>query len=282
MSAFPEHRRLFEATLSRILPPDIAKNIRSSTHLQAYATLIEMQKKLSAKPSDYIAAYKVVLEKTALYHLAVLPRMLVQAEGFYDTYLAFTTVSVDDFLRYIVPDLVCEPVAFLRYWRSKFGDDILLLAQRVIQTRLLMYTDFSVGRNSETTKINDADSYEDAVNKLYLAYEAQEKNPKILLSRSVFLEFYKAINLHPLNFSELTFQDSSSKNIDAAVDILTNQLGLSRADRIKTLYDFFVEGKQAGAIISQQQLYPFMGSQDLNERKKLMQKALIFSAKAYP
>ena len=268
--------------LSRILGGAVV--IKSSHLLRAYATFVG----LGVRSGDELINAYLELMTSDRYPKKTLLRLSRQAspKDVEDVARAFRHYSLEEFLRFIVPDLVANSFELISLWQSELHSDILLLAHVIIQLRKLMYLgDEKDAAADETISREDAALPNNpTLVRLYQRYCKQVSNPAFLLTQKQFDSFYRCINLYPISSDELFIKPIGYKKeeIELLVDILKNQLELSVEQQYELCYRFYVENKQAKHFVGEERLYRFFKIKDGTERKKLFQKALLLMAKIPP
>lgn len=191
MDKYRTIREKLEAELAAIMGKNIA--IKSSTLLQAYATFASMS---ALDESNFATAYKLVQKENKACKWAIL-RGLPKGipEEYPPVFNSFIEILPADFFRFVVPDLVGDPFQFNRFFSEQYDDNLMLCVQHIIQVKLVAYSKLKPAEITDST-------YEGAVNKLYAAYEKNEDDESVKLSREKFFALYKLLNLHPLDFRE--------------------------------------------------------------------------------
>lgn len=268
--------------LSRILKEGTV--IKSSHLLRAHATFITLGE-LSG--DELLKAYYELVASNRYPKGAVL-RLSRQAspDDVDNTARAFRRYSLEEFLRFVVPDLIANSLELVSLWQSELHSDILLLTDVIIRLRKLMYSgDEKDAEADETVSREDAALPNNpTLVRLYQQYCKQENNPAFLLTQKQFDSFYRCINLYPISSEELYIKPIGYKKeeLDQLVDIIKNQLELSVEQQYELCYRFFVENRQAKYFVGEERLYRFFKIKDGSERKKLFQKALLLMAKIPP
>lgn len=258
-------RLMLEKLLAKVMEPNT--EIKSSTLLQAYATFCAVfASEASVSDSDYD-----FFCKSSPYRRVVLGGLLRPlTESSFTAAKAFLDISPADFFRFVVPDLIADPFGLNCMLHEEFEGNLQLLIHHVIQLKLLSYS------KPEDIEKFAADTIEDAVDRLYLAYKELKGDEKISkLSKEKFFTLYKLINLHKLDFSETSIPHVGydSKRLIAAVEILTNELMLSREQEIDVLHQLYVKNRQATEIAQSCAAFNFSKVKNLSERESLMRKA---------
>lgn len=128
-------RLKLEACLAPLLPPHF--KIKSSTLLQAYATFRTIQEH---RTDDFSAAYTEIQSQRSNYPLGILQIQQASISPAYPpAFHEFLTLTPEDFLRYIVSDLVCRPKELLQIYHKQRKDNFLLLAHYIITIKLISY-----------------------------------------------------------------------------------------------------------------------------------------------
>jgi len=210
--------------------------IKSSTLLQAYATFCAISEN---QIQDFSLAYaEVVSRYGSIYRHAILQKLATPLPSLFPpVYYEFISLTPEQFLRFIVPDLVSDAPRTLQSFHALHDDNILLLAHHIVQIRYVLF-EFS---SSVREPVTEADNYVKAINKIYHAYVELEKNTEIRLSQANFIRMYESINLHTLDTNSTT---PSARGYDVnelyqAVSIFSNQLELPRTQQIDALCRFF-------------------------------------------
>lgn len=203
-----------------------------------------------------------------------------------DASRVFRRYCIEEFLRFIVPDLVANVSELVLLYQRELHSDLLLLTRVIIQLRKLMYLD-----GEKTADVEQSVSREEAalpnnptLVRLYQRYCKQECSPTFLLTQKQFDNFYRCINLYTISSEELYIKPIGYKKeeLEQLVEILKNQLELSVEQQVELCYRFFAENKQAKYFVGQEQLFRFFKIKDGTERKKLFQKALLLMARIPP
>ena len=168
--------------LSRILGGSVV--IKSSHLLRAYTTFVG----LGVRSGDELINAYLELMTSDRYPKNTLIRLSRQAspEDVEDVARAFRQYSLEEFLRFIVPDLVANSFELISLWQSELHSDILLLAHVIIQLRKLMYlggektqrrTRRSLGRTRRfRTILLWSDFISDTASKLVTQHSCLRKN----------------------------------------------------------------------------------------------------------
>ena len=228
------YRNVLIKSLSDILKPE--NNIKSSTLLQAFATFNAIKE---IDSGDFFSTYKTLFTQKPTCHF--LSRFSHEnckwnSDTFTETIDLFTSLSPSEFFRFIIPDIVSNPIKATTILHDKFSDNILLFAHHIIQVNRVTYS----------TKESSPESHEDVLDRLYYTYTNVELFAEIRLTKADFLELYGALYLHPLDPDELKIRlmKSERKKLTSAMDILANQLELPREEQVDIMCRFYVENEQ--------------------------------------
>lgn len=268
--------------------------LKSSKLLQAYVTFSAM---LSYSNQDFTEAYNDIRKKYADYPYAVLPLSHRQCKGLQQEELKeFTDIPFEEFLLYVIPDVVCDPQSLMDHYREYMIDhelDQLKLVHHTISIKLNTYQTIAAHSPSTTAastpdKVRDGlgsqvqeYSCNDSFTTIYQYYKKNQKHP---LPEKIFKAFYSDINLHKLNPNELSPRliGSSDKQLSELLNILFCDLQLTRSQSIQMVRDFFCSNNQASKICQGQRIYNFVQTKDTTKRIKLLNKALKLMAKFSP
>ncbi|WP_458407291.1 hypothetical protein [Anaerotignum sp.] len=266
------YRNVLIKSLSNILKPET--NIKSSTLLQAFATFKAIKE---IDSGNFFSTYKTIFsEKPACYFLSRFSHenCKLNSDTFTETIDLFACLSPSEFFRFIISDIVSNPIKATTILHDKFSDNILLFAHHIIQVNRVTYS----------AKESGSESHEDVLDRLYYTYTNVESFAEIRLTKSDFLELYGALYLHPLDPDELKIRlmKSERKKLASAMDILANQLELPREEQVDIMCRFYVENEQPHELIKHCSTYNFTKNKDINERKKLLHKALLNLAVVSP
>ena len=264
----PPIRDDYESILKNIL--GTSNKIKSSKLLQAYATFSAML----SSGQTLTDSYKQIQSKYPDHPYALLrlpPQQIKSLKR--DTLENFTNISLQDFLICVTPDLVCDPFSLMEHFEKCNNEmDYFQLAHHIISLKLNSYQKIAPSKINATT---------DAFSTVYGHYKETEKHP---LPENYFKTFYSAVNIYPLNPSELSPKliSSSRKQMSDLLSILFDELQLTRSQSIKMVRDFFCTYDQAVKINNSQHIYNFVQNKDHATRIKLLNKALKLMARFSP
>ncbi len=260
-------RQKFETILVSLLNKKI--KIKSSTLLQGYTTFMTIQQHTGTLPVT-----RDDLKKWNGNHKYGLLKIdLPSTTDTRNAFDAFTSVSIYEFLRFIVPDLVAEPQKLLEQFNRIHGTDLVLLCHYILSIKFFAY------QHAEIKLKSSNDSYE---KKLYEAY--CKENNDLNLSQEEFTSYFAAINLYQLDVNEysITTIGYEEKELYQVADTLSSRLMLSREQQFDMLYRFYVKNETDKAISERYFPYQFAGIKDPKEREREILKLMKLLAKIPP
>ena len=281
--------------LEKLLP---RRAVQDSTLLQAYATF-HMMKEVTLSGANYAEIYRAASRKSAPYLYALLADFAALKMPFPEDFVLMFDVQLDYFLRCVTPSLVADLRSFHRFFEEYGAPN---LAAKVHYLVVLKLTSFKIleadeARAREKARTRSAKSEQeipspeklfggdlsvDALDRLYQVYCDTETNTAIRLSKEKFSALYKAINLYPLDNSELKIYAPDSKNVMELLNILSEKLEEPRSRQLSFAADFYVRNLQEGALFATYGMPLFGRNRDEHERKKLLRKAVSLMAKTSP
>lgn len=226
-------------------------------------------------------AYSSICTKYSNYKIALLRISEEQGKFIgYEEIEKYIDISFQDFLKYVTPEIVCDPVVLMTYYHSYVSQhelDHVQLLHHIFAIKLNSYQTITYGSNTKSS----GDLKDDPLTLIYNQYRENETNP---LPISVFKNLYSAINLRLLDPHELSpkLVGSSGKQLSELLEILFNELQLTRTQSLKMVRDFFCDNHQAIKISKEQDIYPFIQNKDCVSRIKLINKALKLMARFSP
>ena len=285
--------------LKQILPN---KAVKDSTLLQAYATF-HMMKEVE-RGADHAEIYREASRKSAPYSYALLADFASLKFPFPEDFILLFDVQFDFFLHCVTPSLVADLRSFHRFFEENGNPNLAAKAHHLVVLKLTSFkileadgararekmrarstkSDLETAPSAEKVPvcaIGDALS-EDVLNRLYEVYCNTETNASIRLNKEKFSALYRAVNLYPLDNSELKIYAPASKNIMELLNILSEKLEEPRSRQLAFAADFYVRNLQEYALYASYGAPLFSKNRDENERKKLLRKAVILMAKASP
>jgi len=272
---FPSpYRETLIQSLSTILKTGI--NVKSSTLLQAFATFTTIKEEnFNLFISSYNTFFNKEPECSYRSKLRISNISNAKFSNLYtETINLFTSLSPSEFFRFIIPDIVSNPIKTTKILHDKFSDNILLFSHHILLINIVIHSNIVIntGKSKNTLDV------------LYNIYQEKESITEIRLNKSDFTELYNAIYLYPLDFEELKLHSISSeiKKLNTAIDILSNQLEIPRKEQIDIVCRFFTENKQAKDLIDNCSVYAFTKNKNFDERKKLLYNAILNFAVVSP
>ena len=206
--------------LKQILPN---KAVKDSTLLQAYATF-HMMKEVE-RGADHAEIYREASRKSAPYSYALLADFASLKFPFPEDFILLFDVQFDFFLHCVTPSLVADLRSFHRFFEENGNPNLAAKAHHLVVLKLTSFkileadvararekmrarstkSDLETAPSAEKVPvcaIGDALS-EDVLNRLYEVYCNTETNASIRLNKEKFSALYRAVNLYPLDNSEL-------------------------------------------------------------------------------
>lgn len=282
--------------LEKLLP---RRAVQDSTLLQAYATF-HMMKEVTLSGANYAEIYRAASRKSAPYLYALLADFAALKMPFPEDFVLMFDVQLDYFLRCVTPSLVADLRSFHRFFEEYGAPN---LAAKVHYLVVLKLTSFKIleadeARAREKARTRSAkseqeipsssgelfrgDLTDDALDRLYQVYCNIETNVAIRLNKEKFSALYRAINLYPLDNSELKIYAPNSKNVMELLNILSEKLEEPRSRQLSFAADFYVRNLQEGALFATYGMPLFGRNRDERERKKLLRKAVLLMAGTSP
>ena len=188
----------------------------------------------------------------------------------------FLSFSLMEFLRFIVPDIVCNIKELIRLHQVS-NQNILNTSFHIIQLKKIYY------QVSGTLTVQNALS-DLSEKKLYDLYQ-KEISSHLQLNHNDFSEWFQAVNLFPLDQKELfpcIRVGYSHREINEALSILTDELGLSTARQIEVCNRFFRENTQADSLSAEETIYRFLRIKSRDKRRNRLSKAIALIARMQP
>lgn len=244
--------------------------VRDSALLQAYATFYALRE----LDPDSEKAYRMMWERYGDHSLqkAISPPF---DQEYQRTMEAFLSYSLEEFLIYIVPGIVCDPEKLMRKFQQYAISDPVVCVHHIIQIRHAAYL------MEDATHKAFSDSYEDVLDKMYRVYESRQKRA---LPKDFFLGLYGVINTFQLNQNAIapSFVGFKEKDIDLLMSILSDQLQMTRQQQTEMVYRFYIHQEQAKKILENQTLYNFVACKDEKLRVRQATTAIKLIAKISP
>lgn len=270
----PSLRKEYESLYEQIT--GLGMPVKSSSLLQTYATILAIINTPASSSED---AYRIVRTMYSGYELALCSKIKPPFPStFSEIAEQYLQLSLLDFLLYVVPDLVCEPERLMRYQACATFSDTVHLVHHIIRIKHNTYLELE---QSDYFKNSSPGASPDIDDRLYQFYTQNEQNYP--LSKKDFLQLYRAINMFTLdqNYLSPKLIGVKDKDLSILMDILFDQLQLTRAQCFQLIHNFFCLNRQSDYFVSELQTYNFTPFNS-NERSKLLQKALRIIAKVSP
>ena len=256
--------------------------VKISSLLRAYATFTDLERR---DPEHLLKTYSEIRSTYPRYAVIDIPQN-VEEGPLREISQAYLQYSLEEFLRFVVSDLVADVQGLLSFYHDELHSDILLLTHHINQIWFLLF-------NRDDARISKSDDVyhhglfhpdNPTLLRLYRWYCDSEKNRDLRLKQKQFERIIKCIYVFPIDFNVLQIKPVGYKreDLDRLIDILGNQLELSRQQQIQLCSLFFVENKQAKGFQQDETVLRFFALKDSVERKKLFQKALSILAKIPP
>lgn len=250
------------------------ENVKDSLLLRAYATVKMMQATGIAAPEK---AYELLRKTTSAFSLAILKigRFPAPAE-MQILYWELAGISLLDYLTFVVPESICDPsrtVSLLEQYLPE--KSIAEWIYHIIQIRNLGIQVSSLKNTADGESVSPQDQ-------IYAVYCGLEKGSP--LSKDFLLMLYSAINTFELQLKELkpSAIGFTVADIEKLMDILTDELQMTREKQIELVARFFVRKEQAVQITEDETLYNFVACKNRKERIKKVNQALRLIAKIPP
>lgn len=233
------------------------ETIKDSLLLQTYATLCEMFRTKIPQPQ---MAYAKVREQYASCRHALSAKLKLPAEAvFTEISRNLREIPFEEFLIYVVPGIACDPKRVVAVFRKQYPQKSdLELTHHIIQIRYLVYQMEKISSSKQASP----GGYDDILDKLYDYYQTLERN--IPLPKSLFLQLYSAINtfqLEPQSLAPHTL-GFKEKDITELMQILTDELQMTRQQQVEMIARYFVYGDQASQIVYSEKLHNYIVCKD--------------------
>ena len=249
-------------------------DVKDSLLLRAYVTVKMMQSTGIAIPEKayeqlrkYMSAFAIATIKPS--HFPVPDEMQV-------LYRELADISLLDYLTFVVPESICDPsrtVSLLEQYLPE--KSVVEWVYHIIQIRKL---GIMVGSLNSAVD-GESVSPRDQIYAVYCGFEKGSPLPKDLL-----LMLYSAINTFELQLKELKPNTIgfTVSDIEKLMDVLTDELQMTREKQIELVARFFVRKEQAVQITEDETLYNFVACKNRRERIKKVNQALRLIAKIPP
>ena len=185
----PAYRHKFEQLYLQLY--GLSDAPKSSSLLRTYASIFAMKKCSSPSSEDTIrlihrtyAGYSYALSRERDYQILWASPELTQQ---------FMDLSLHEFLKYVVPDIVCEADRLMDY-RSSLDMDDVQLVHHILRIRHIFYLEADDPSIYKTdNELNELD-VEDKLYRFYCRYETRQP-----LCKKDFLKLYASINFFKLD-----------------------------------------------------------------------------------
>ena len=251
---------------------------KESTLLRAYATFSEVHKNPTARFAD---AYNRIIncenEEICKFALLRISAQLNDSIDIESIQKQFAAYSLTDFLMYIVPNMVADTDKIVGYY-NRHNKSILKNVYDIIQIKFTYF--IMRGRRG-----SDDDSKKEPKDLIYDCYCELVNASNNILPKEDFDVLYKAVNLYDLDSSDLHNIRPigyKEKELLSLVDIMSNQLELSKDQQIQFCKKFYVDNRQASQQVREYEIYNFFKIREEDERRKTMNKAIMLMAKMPP
>ena len=284
-----EMRKKLEGLLAPLV--SVQKLRKDSVLLKAYATFTAVQDEMTSAAGDNcISAYKRVQKKHQDMKTALLSGDgdRCPQEIFQRAMDAFRRIELEDFLRYIVPDLVADKKA-IHLICQNHDNNVLWMTYQIIQSKQTYYK-FSSQPKSEPVEekrqlFSDASEPEEEhpVKSLYEQY-CDLVPTNLRVSSNEFKDIYAATVLYKLDNTELFRRSkvNSNGNLKRLMALLLEKLEMTRPEAVEFCKRFFVDNRQASDQVRHRQLRNFIRNKDPQVQKPLMTEAIKLMAKMTP
>ena len=271
----PAYRQEFESLYLQISK---SSNIpKSSSLLRTYALIYALKKCEASSAEETIRlihstydGYSYVLSNERNY------RALLEAQ---EITQQFMNLSLHEFLKYVVPDIVCEPNR-LKDYRSSFDMDDAQLVHHILRIRHIFYLEMETPSIYKTDHELQKLDHKDKLFCFYCRHETRHP-----LCKKDFLKLYEAINSLKLDADYLSprlLMGHPKKHIEAALNVLFDQLQLSAAQCFETIHAFWVQKKQAKNLVEMIAPSQFASIKSEAARRKLFAEAISHMAHVTP
>ena len=180
----PPLRNHYISILSSILRQD--EEFKSSRLLQAYVTFSAMISTGLTPPE----AYSLICVKYSNYKKALLRISKQQGKTIsYEEIKKYIDISFQDFMKYVTPDIVCDPIALMTYYHSYISQyelDHVQLLHHIIAIKLNSYQTITYGSNTKSS----SDLKDDPLTLIYNQYRENETNP-LPISVLIHMNFHQ-------------------------------------------------------------------------------------------
>lgn len=248
------------------------KRIKSSTLLRAYVTFSELKRLYDLDPNrgNFSVYYSTISSSSPQSWEGIfLPLNLSLSDCFYSSavipYLSYDFCS---FLRFIVPDLVAQPVELCKHFDRK-GISLPQACQHIIRIKMSKIS------SDQQAKAATSD---DVLDRIFDAYK-QIRGYGPDLNKNQFLDLYSLINLYPLDPSEtdIAHLGYSKRHFIDAILTLKNQFALSLHQQLDLLSGIYLTPGEVPGLIKQvlSDLPPFAQKGNQKSRENELYKCIL-------
>ncbi len=258
-------RNEFQSSFVQVLSQLIGskgKEVKDSDLLKAFSTFAMIE---SFMPTDIVSAYEKTLSKAnkdSVLAFTILKKFVSNTYLLSQAYNKFTSITLKEFLRFVVPNLVCNPVEALqiieRYKQKTYEKIYQILAVK------------KVAFDSQQEKRPPKNKMQELLWKRYISLVDGQK-----IYQNDFLSLYQNINYYPLDTKESNVNNDAMKAVTA-----WSELGESIEHQLEYASLFYVKKFQARELIT---IYPANSVEDNDsKRDKLFYASIKILAKYYP
>lgn len=247
------------------------KRIKSSTLLRAYVTFSELKRlyDLNSNRGNFSVYYSTIPSTSPQWEGIFLPLDCSLPDSFYDnTIRSFLSYDFRSFLRFIVPDLVAQPVELCKRFDRK-GISLPQACQHIIRIKMSKIS------SDQQAKAATSD---DVLDRIFDAYK-QIRGYGPDLNKNQFLDLYSLINLYPLDPSEtdIAHLGYNKKHFIDAILTLKNQFALSLHQQLDLLSGIYLTPDKMPELIEQvlSDLPPFAQKGNQKSRENELYKCIL-------
>ena len=249
-------------------------DVKDSLLLRAYATVKMMRATGVAAPEK---AYEQLRKNTSAFAIATLkPSRFPAPDEMQVLYRELGGISLLDYLTFVVPESICDPFRTVSLLEQYLPEkSIAEWVYHILQIRNLGIQVGSLKIAAEGENVSTRDQ-------IYAVYRGLEKGSP--LSKDFLLMLYSSINTFELQLKELKPNaiGFTVADIEKLMDILTDELQMTREKQIELVARFFVRKEQAVQITEDETLYNYVACKKRKERIKKVNQALRLIAKIPP
>lgn len=174
---FPSpYREILIRSLSAVLINPETR-IKSSTLLKAFAIFTTIKEN---DIDSFTSSYKTIFSQPPACYLQGLHISKSKLSNAYsETIDLFSSLSPIEFFRFIIPDIICNPIKAAKILHESFSDDILLFAYQILKIHTVVYL------SSISSEIHKA-----SFDYIWQTYSQKETITEIKLNKADFGELY--------------------------------------------------------------------------------------------